>query len=229
MSGIWYIPSFFGDIAVKRADKGTLVEIHDLTAVERTALEAVNKICAKKKWGEIDLGKESQTLVDAPFDDLHAAIAKQLKGERKTLDAVVFKDGKIEETSVLAKDAKAGVTATTPTIGCPQPEFDDVTVRATRVLETFLTPEQLDDFRHHQAFIAIGGETGHAYQITSRNAREMCRKYGQVFDIDEQRSLCVHDWEAPAPEEMLALKLHIELPGREGYVRMLPLEHIGTA
>lgn len=225
---IWYIPSFYGDISVKRADKGSLVELHDLTALEKTALEAVNKLCAKKKWGEIDLGKKSQTLMDAPFDDLHAAIAKELKQGRKVLDAVVFKSGEIVESSTLGKDAKAGVSVPVPTKGCPQPDFDEVEVRATRVLETFLSPEQLMDFRKYQAFTVIGGETGHAYQVTSRNAKASLRaKYGQVYDLDEQNELCVHDWEAPAAEELLSLALHLQLPGQEGYVRDLPPDHIG--
>jgi hypothetical protein len=36
--------------------------------------------------------------------------------------------------------------------------------------------------------------------------------------------MCVHDWEVPAAEEMLALKLFLSLPEREQYIRDLPRE-----
>ncbi len=222
---IWYVPSFYGDISLKRADKGVTIAWHDLTAVEKEALGSLKTLCADKGWGELDLDKVEQTLLDAPFDKVKKALAKSLKAGRALLDAVVFRDGKVLESSTLPETAKAGVTVAAPTKGCPQPEFDDIEIRATRVLENFLSADQLADFRRYQTFTAVGGDTGHAYLVVSRNATRIRNQYGQVYDLDEKRTLCVHDWEAPAAEEMLTLKLHLELAGKENFVRFMPEDH----
>jgi hypothetical protein len=39
--------------------------------------------------------------------------------------------------------------------------------------------------------------------------------------MDERLPMCVHDWEVPAPEELLALFVHLSLPGLEQYVRSI--------
>jgi len=44
----------------------------------------------------------------------------------------------------------------------------------------------------------------------------------QLYDLEEKRALCVHDWDLPPAEEMLALHLCLSLPGQEKYVRSLP-------
>lgn len=44
----------------------------------------------------------------------------------------------------------------------------------------------------------------------------------QLFDVEENRPLCVHDWSVPPPEEMLAIHLCLSIPGYEHYVRTLP-------
>jgi hypothetical protein len=96
-------------------------------------------------------------------------------------------------------------------------------VLATEVLRAFLTPLQLNDFRAHQAFVATGCETGHRYQLTSRHCREkMARRRRVLFDLDENRALCVHDYNVPASEELLAILICLQLPGRERYLRELP-------
>jgi hypothetical protein len=124
------------------------------------------------------------------------------------------------------KEDKPAVAATVaqPALGCPVPEFDDVEIRATRVLKAFLTPEQVEDFNRRQQFVAVGADTGHRYLLTSRQSRHA---FGQVsfrslYDMDERQALCVHDWEVPAAEELLGLYLHVSLPGLEGFVRSMP-------
>lgn len=115
------------------------------------------------------------------------------------------------------------VTVAKPVLGCPAPDFDDVAIRANRVLAAFLDPEQVEDFNTRQQFVAIGADTGHRYLLTSRTSRfALGLTTRSLFDIDENTPLCVHDWEVPAAEELLGLFVHISLPGLEGYVRSIP-------
>jgi hypothetical protein len=122
------------------------------------------------------------------------------------------------------KKPKAAVTVAQPVLGCPAPEFDDVEIRATRVLRTFLSPQQVADFERRQQFVAAGVDTGHRYLLTSRHSKHglSLGHARSLYDIDEGRALCVHDWEVPAAEEILGLFMHLSLPGLERYVRSFP-------
>lgn len=199
---------------------------------------------------KIDLARfsEQSILLSAPITDVQKVLEKPLKPMRKQVSAVRFKDGKIEQITESnigfiesaakgetveekEKPAKkpapaAAVTVAQPVIGCPAPDFDPADIRATRVLSTFLTPEQLEDFRDEQRFVVTGADTGHRYLLTSRHAPQPYRheSFRSVFDIDDDCALCVHDWEVPAAEELLGLMLHLTLPGLEGYVRSIPAE-----
>ena len=129
-----------------------------------------------------------------------------------------------EAAIVVAEEPKAAVTVAQPTIGCPIPEFERAEVRATRVLREFLSGQQLADFERTQSFLVVGADTGHKYVLTSRHApADRLDKVGgrSVFDVDEGWAVCVHDWLVPAAEELLELKLFLEMPGRESYVRGL--------
>lgn len=121
------------------------------------------------------------------------------------------------------KKAKAGVTVAAPTIGCPMPDFARAEVRATRVLEAFLDPEQLEDYRAEGRFMVVGADTGHRYLLAHREQPHLLAQMGgrQVFDLDAGFPICVHDWTVPAAEELLTLKLMLTLPGNERYVRSL--------
>ena len=134
----------------------------------------------------------------------------------------------VKEQDKPAKPAAAAVATTVaaPVLGCPAPDFDQVHLRATRVLKAFLTPDQIDDFERHQRFIVTGADTGHRYMLTSRNAPdELARGGGRtVFDLDEHRAFCVHDWAIPAEEELLTMGLLLQLPGREVWMREIPDE-----
>jgi hypothetical protein len=182
--------------------------------------------------------------LDAPLETVRTFLAKALKPGRVLLDAVRFSDGRIEEYKIAATEKpkekaeaeakedkpkekekpkdepKAGATVAKPTVGCPRPDFDPADVRATRVLKTFLTPEQLEDFEKTQRFICIGSDTGHRYILSSR---PRTGQYGRsVYDLEERRPFCVHDYTVPPSEELLALNLFLSLPGRESYVRSIP-------
>jgi hypothetical protein len=119
-------------------------------------------------------------------------------------------------------EPKAAVTVAQPTIGCPLPAFERADVRATRVLKAFLSDQQLADFERTQSFLVVGGDTGRKYILTSRQApAERLDKVGgrSVFDVAAGEPICVHDWVVPAAEELLELKLFLELPRHEAYVR----------
>jgi len=183
--------------------------------------------CEPSDFPPIDELKPEHTIeLSASLDQVRKLLAKSLKPERTLIDVVKFSDGKIEEAyRTSAKEPDAGTTVAQPTQGCPAPDFEQANHRATEVLKVFLTPEQVEDFEKHQRFITVGADTGHRYMLTSRNARDKLGKdFGNrsVYDLEERRSLCVHDYTIPAPEELLSLHLFLSLPGREGYIRAIP-------
>lgn len=145
--------------------------------------------------------------------------AEEKKPEQKKPEEKKPEEKKPEQT----KKPKAGVTVAAPTIGCPMPEFARAEVRATRVLEAFLDPEQLEDYRAEGRFMVVGADTGHRYLLAHREQPHLLAQMGgrQVFDVDAGFPICVHDWTVPAAEELLTLKLMLTLPGNERYVRSL--------
>jgi hypothetical protein len=87
--------------------------------------------------------------LSAPISSVQSFLQKSLKPHRKQISAVTFTNGRIEqvtEATLQLIDApaleakkeepkpKAAVTVAQPTLGCPPPDFDDVEVRANRVL-----------------------------------------------------------------------------------------------
>jgi len=114
-----------------------------------------------------------------------------------------------------------GTTVAAPTLGCPAPNFSAAEVRATHVLRQFLNAQQLDDFRRFNRFISVGATTGHQYMLTSRFRRDQLDRFGgrSLYDLDEGRAYCVHDWTVPAAEELLGLHIFLRLPGKEDYLR----------
>lgn len=166
-----------------------------------------------------DVGEEEERAPDATI----AADAADPDGEpANEEDTALAKTG----TDAVAKaDAPAkAATVKKPVVGCPAPTFDQIKLRATRVLRAFLTPQQVVDFERHQRFVTTGADTGHRYMLTSRNAPDQLRHFGArcVFDLDENRSYCVHDWHVPAEEELLTLHVLLSLPGHETWARGRP-------
>lgn len=248
----WYLPTLFGDIRLeRRSHKTTRLILTELSSSERRALVKLRETALAPKWGAtpwcaseafppINELEARETIIDlaAPLGKVQSVLATKLKPTRKLLSAVRFTNGRIEEVHGDAEDiaptpspyresAKdkepapaAGTTVARPTRGCPRPDFDEADVRATRVLTAFLSDEQLNDFERKARFVVVGADTGHRYVLSSRYK---LGKYGRsVFDVEERRPYCVHDYTVPASEELLALKLFLTLPGRETYVRAIP-------
>jgi hypothetical protein len=190
-------------------------------------------------------------LLDAPISQVQQVLSRALKPGRKQVSAVRFRNGKIEEVTeaniglieTTGEPVKEGpyrersehptepekpkptvaVTVAQPVVGCPAPDFEAADVRATRVLSAFLDTQQREDFARYQRFVVTGIESGHRYMLTSRQARDELATYHRtLFDLDENTPLCVHDWDVPAAEELLALAILLRLPGKEHYVRSIP-------
>lgn len=235
----WFLPSMYGDVRLTAQANQTEVEWENLSPSEREALSTLGK-----KF-DLDFALDSGKLVvPKPIEKVEAVLAKAMKRGRKLLSAVVFKNGRIEEVHRTADGevkekqrspyrdpakeiVKAAVTVAQPTMGCPLPEFERADVRATRVLREFLSPQQLADFEKTQSFLVVGADTGHRYVLTSRQASpdRLAKVDGRsVFDVDRGHAICVHDWVVPAAEELLELKLFLELEGREAYVNSLQPE-----
>jgi hypothetical protein len=182
-----------------------------------------------------------EVVLAAKLSTVRNFLARQLKPTRKLVNAVVFKDDTMAEATFSepgegpepevpppprapSPTPRAGVTVANPTQGCPPPDFDHAEIRAAIVLEHFLTPGQIEDFREYNRFVSVGADTGHRYMLTSRLRRDQLRSHGgrSLFDLDEHRAYCVHDWTIPAAEELLSLHVLLSLPGRESYLRAIP-------
>jgi hypothetical protein len=110
----------------------------------------------------------------------------------------------------LASQPETGVQVKMPPRGCPMPTFLELRERKARqVVEKFLAPRQLADFRVHGAFISIGSNTGKPYRITSRWAPSV-EKYGVLYDIKAGFDICAQNKDVPPSEEVLGMKFAIE-------------------
>jgi hypothetical protein len=247
---LWFLPSFYGDIRLERKDKtSTVMIVEQVTEFEKQALAKFGKQATKKKWApSSDLARDGRTTLKAPIEWVAKALAKYMKPGRQLVSVVKFSDGKMAETKTadlppstssatikggpyrepatasadVKVESEKAVTVAAPVQGCPMPDFGRADVKAREVLEHFLTPEQMEDFRRHNRFVAIGGTTGHRYMVTSRHATDSLAQYQrQLYDLDENQPFCVHDWVVPAAEEMLAIGLMVQLPGWESHLRYL--------
>jgi hypothetical protein len=249
---VWLIPSYHGDIRLeKEGPKKTLLRAHELTASEGKAMELLrSRATSQKRLGK-PWAKDTDFLpltnaayrtssgvtihLDAKIEDVQSVIAKALKPERKLLTAVRFTDGRVEEVhSNIIADKPEGkpqpavaTTVAAPVKGCPMPDFPQADVLASRVLEAFLKPDQIDDYRKTGSFVTVGADSGHRYLVCNRERPNFMKQYlggRQLFDLEANLPICVHDWAVPPPEEMLALHLFLSLPGQEMKLLSLPEE-----
>lgn len=225
--------------------------VQQATTDERRALAVLSSTATAKAWDPkgMMIGSEGETILSAPIEQVQRVIAEALKPEKVIVSAVQFSDGRMEEirstTWKSPSDAgdgaapaevaaapvaeepkaekKAGTSVAQPTRGCPAPAFPPSKLRAREALMAFLDDAQRADFEKHDAFIARGASTGRRYMLTSREAPARLAKFGgrTLYDLDGQTPLCVHDWDVPAEEELLALFVFLSLPGREHYLRHL--------
>lgn len=236
----WYVPTFHGDIALERSPSDgdlVLVKVEKLVPSEIEALKKLRTRALKKGWvwdSAVSFPEPTAELtatieLRAGMQDVVDALTAALKPDRTQLSVVRFQNGKMEQVTdanyekALATGT-AAATVATPTQGCPLPDFVQQEIRARRVLAAFLTDEQLADFRKHQAFMSIGADSGHRYLCISRHASRESASFRSLFDVEEQRAYCIHDWTVPAAEELLGLHLHLQVPGMETYMRGVPAD-----
>lgn len=243
----WYIPSFHGDISLEEKGKETLLLATNLSPDETKALKLLRDKALCNLWGlrPWTTAEEFRSLdspsyrtaagvqirLAAPLATVQKFLAKALKPDRILVQVVKHRDGKLAEPAVESSDAPTaqpdpvvGTTVAKPVVGCPAPDFSPAEIRATRVLEQFLNEAQIEDFRRFNRFVTVGADTGHRYMLTSRLQRDQLGNFAgrSLYDLDERRAYCVHDWEVPAAEELLALHLFLSLPTREAYLRSIP-------
>jgi hypothetical protein len=216
-----YIPTVFGDVNIHpgRDDaKGvTEVQTTKLTPTEKKAvIGLLNKYTVNADPKDL----EDKTFhIGENFAVVHSYLVKQLKAGKKTVTAAKLVDGSLievhdeEQLRKLGESgkAKAVTTTSTPARGCPMPRFEPREIRASRVLQEFLNPVQLQDFANYGAFVVFGGDSGHRFRITHRFSRlfENPDERWFVKDLDENRGYCSHITELPPSEEMLALMIAI--------------------
>lgn len=221
----WFIPTFLGDFRLASHEGKTLLTVWRATDLERKQLKEFQAAAQANGWvsEEVDFhGKK--TIINAPIGDAAIALASTLKPNRKLVSAIKVADGKLEEVFDLGQVGKgsAVVTVAKPARGCPPTDFEQAEIKASEVLRLFLSAEQQRDFERHNKFVAIGADTGRRYMIASRSARsEIARYERSLYDLDDRRPLCAHDWTVPAAEEMLALLVCVSTRGNETRLREL--------
>lgn len=242
---VHYIPSFYGDVRLEKINESSCKVITErVTEREKQALDKLLEVASKKGWlmspaGSLYGTNTLKAELQAPIDKVARQLARLLKPNRKVITAVRFADGHMEEVVETddgddrprtafervadeVKHEKPAVAATVaaPIRGCPAPHFGPAELRAQGVLAAFLNAEQLEDFRLYNRFVAIGAGTGTRYMITSRQSKDQLARWQRtLYDLDDDRPLCVHDWSVPAAEEMLSLHLLLAIPHWEAYLR----------
>jgi len=153
-------------------------------------------------------------------DDVKRQSAEEIEKEDKK--PVETPDG---PASPPPKDTKAATTVAAPYRGCPAPDFpENRHTRANRVLEAFLDDEQRSDWRRRGAFLATSFDSGQRYILTSRDAREpLVRSAGRsLYNADTKQAFCVHDWDVPPAEELLALLAFLSVAMGERMLQVIP-------
>jgi hypothetical protein len=165
-----------------------------------------------------------EELLESHYEDAQPITALEKRPESEGVE----KEKKKKEEEEEEEEVEA-VTVAAPRNGCPPPDLPDYEIRATRVLNKFLSTDQQEDFRRHQRFLSVGALTGHRYLVSSRFSRGNIAAFkGQLYDLDEQRTICIHvDDSVPAPEELLAIHACLSIPRWESHLtgagRLLPI------
>lgn len=211
-----YFPSTFGDINIEQDNKNVILSTVDLTiSEEKTLKEIIKEFAGKIKEPILTYENTKVIIENVKISDVHKFMIKKLKKNKPTLTAIKLKDGKLELVNEIKDEHKekvdTAVTTEKPSRGCPLPNMTLVKeVRASNVLKEFLTTQQIEDFNKHLSFISIGNYTHHPYLITSRWSPKV-EEFGQVYDIVDKKRVCSSSKGIPPSEEMLSMKLSVEL------------------
>lgn len=215
-----YIPSYWGDINLESQGTGTVLKAEQITLVEQGWILRLLK--KYKQPAPSFEGGSLQITIPYPWAKVSTALTKISKGDKALMVMTMeLKSGKVEEIKTLEdveeKGAAAALATEVPKRGCPMPVFDPALakeLRARRVMDQFLNESQRTSFRDHGVVAVVGADTGHKYLVSHRYSRSASRR-GMVYDETARRSICSHRTDLPAAEEMLALRLVLDLPNRE--------------
>lgn len=231
----WFVPSWNGDFRLVEGSKEDACEliVHKPTTLERKILGDFFAHARKKKWTNWDAeiptsaNDDKWTLVlEGPLAKVAPSLVKFITPKKQTITAVKFKDGHMEvvegsdtrqvmanetavETAVAKAGAEAAVTAKAPNRGCPDC-VEAPRSPAAEVLETFLTNDQLRDWRKWGCFEAVGSHSKHTYLVSHRHSKFAAKWSRMVYDLTAKHPICVYDWTVPPEEETLAVKLFLE-------------------
>lgn len=212
-----YFPSNFGDINIEQNNENVMLSTVNLTVHEEKILKEIVKKFYHDKAKEPVKSYENTIIIlaNTKIEDVHKFMIKKLKKNKPTLTAIKLRDGNLELADNITeehiKKSDKAITTEKPRRGCPMPEMTMVKeVRASNILKEFLTEEQLKDFTEHKSFVSIGNYTKHPYLIISRWNPKI-EEFGQVYDLVEKYTLCISCKDIPPSEEMLAMKLSVEL------------------
>lgn len=209
-----------------------LAPIAAVSAVLARAMKPGRRIVSVVKFadGKIEEIHGAATTATAAATAMTTALALPPPSTEKAIERVEKKKDSIAKKALV----EAAATVAAPTLGCPSPDFGKSEVRARRVLMAFLDDQQKEDLQKTGRFISKGRDTGRRYLLALRDGPEgLLRTGGRgVYDLDRMTRasagtyyggpLCVHDWTVPPSEEVLAIHLMLNLPGREGLMRRLP-------
>lgn len=234
-----YLPSWHGDMRLTEGVDGgdSRLTLIDPTPQERIVAGAFLRTAKQKGWwdgnppekGEPYKGKAKDILITGPLAKTSKVLIKLARPADRTLTAVKFVDGKLETVEgahaqalevVEQKVARAkrgekkgkeaaAVSVKRPTPSCPECQPGAIGP-ATEVLETFLTPDQHEQWARERAILVHGHLSGHRYLVAHRHSK-VARKVGRLcYDLDDQLVVHFHDWSVPPEEEVLAAKLILE-------------------
>ncbi len=153
-------------------------------------------------------------VVDANgLDDVMLALDAKENKEREAKEAATKE---AEQTALVARQAAAAATARRPTLCCPNPQ-ERALVRSSQVLREFCTPRQWRDWCKYGWLICRGGLTGEPYRVHHRHHPFAIEKGYVTWNMSWERVVHCYDWGYPPAEEVLAIKLFLELA--ENWIR----------
>ena len=204
-----YIPTYLGDVRLERDGlETTKLVCGDLTEFER---RKIGEFLKKVKVPEPDELERSTVTIPGSFDKIHKTFLAIFKAGKPVINAVKLHDGQLKLVQEFSnKDFAAGVTVEKPGRGCPLPIWERKEIVAQEVLREFLTPAQWGDFEARRMFISRGDYSHEPYLLVSRWSPS-CETFGVLYSLTHQRSICASMPELPPAEELLAMKLCVEL------------------
>lgn len=217
----WHIPSWSGDFEFKSDGENSRLIVVDPTVGELEDIGNFLEKARKKGWiaeavGITPKGRTEITL-SVPVAESGKLFLGRKAPRKGIITAIKHLDGELEvvkgseaiEPAVSKSTAKEAVTTRRPTLSCPEC-VTGPDLRASKVLRSFSTPRQWQEWRDQGLLHAYGHLSGHRYRICHRHS-DLAQRQGKIV-WDETDDVVVHayDWSVPPAEEVLSMKLAIE-------------------